>query len=75
MSAWPGVIALVAAGLAWLEYRRPNRSKLISRVAAVLVAVLAIIVLLNTRAGSGPVTLLTPGAPIAAHTREAIALE
>lgn len=75
MSTWLGLVALVAAGLAWLEYRRPNRSNLVSRVSAVLVAVAAIIVLLLTRGGSGRVTLLTPGAPLTSHNREAIALD
>ena len=75
MTAWLGAIALVAAGLAWLEYRRPNRANLVSRMIAVLVSVAAIIVLLNTRSGTGRVTLLTPGAPLAAHSREAVGLE
>lgn len=75
MTAWLGVITLVAAGLAWLEYRRPNRANLVSRMAAVLASVAAIIVLLNSSSGTGRVTLLTPGAPLAAHSREAVSLE
>lgn len=75
MSAWLGAIALAAAGLAWLEARRPNRAHLASRILAVLVATTAIVILLNGRGGSGRVTLLTPGASLASHSREAVSLD
>jgi hypothetical protein len=75
VSAWLGAITLAAAGLAWLESRRPNRAHLASRIIAVLVAIAAIILLLNSRPGSSRLTLLTPGAPLASHSREAVSLE
>jgi len=75
VSAWLGAVALVAAGLAWLESRRPRRAHLVSRILAVLVATAAIVILLNGRGGSGRVTLLTPGAPLASHSREAVSLD
>lgn len=75
MTIWLAGPALVAAALVWLEVRRPTRAHLPSRITAVLAAVAAIALLLLGRAGGGTVTVLTPGAPLAARSRDAITLE
>ena len=74
MTVWHTAPVLIAVLLAWLEFRRPSRAQLYSRIAAVLAAVAAITLLLLGRGRAGTVTLLTPGAPLAAHSRDAIAL-
>jgi hypothetical protein len=75
VSAWLVPVILAAAGLVWLETRRPNRSHLASRVACVVIAAGALVLLLALRTDRGPVTLLTPGAPITARSRGSVALE
>lgn len=75
MSLWLVPVLMSAAGLAWLETRRPDRSHLGSRVACVLSAIGALIVLVASRSARGPVTLLTPGAPPSARSRGSIMLD
>lgn len=75
MSPWSAVAALLAAGLIWLEFRRPNRAHLPSRVAAVLTAVAAISALLILPSGAGRLTVLTPGTPLMARSREGLPLD
>lgn len=75
MSIWLVPVLLACAGLVWLELRRPNRRHLVSRVAAVLVAVAALVALLAVRRARDVVTLLTPGAPLSARSRTAVGLE
>ncbi len=72
--AWLAAPALVAVVLVRLEFRRPGRAQLFSRVVAVLAAVAAITLLLLGRGGAGTATLLTPGAPLAARSRDAVTL-
>lgn len=75
MKPWLIPVLLAAAGLAWLELRRPNQRHRAARVGAVLVAVAAFVVLLSLRPGQRSLTLLTPGAPVAARSRDAVAFE
>jgi hypothetical protein len=75
MNLWLIPVLLSAAGIVWLETRRPNRSHLASRVTCVLLALAALIALLASRTARGPVTLLTPGAPSSARSRGTLDLD
>lgn len=75
MKPWLIPVLLAAAGLAWLEFRRPDARHRTGRIAAVLVAVAAFIVLLTLRPERRGLTLLTPGAPVTARSRDAVTLE
>lgn len=75
MKPWLIPVLLAAGGLVWLEFRRPNPRHLALRITAVLVAVAAFVVLLSLRPGGRSITILTPGAPIAARSRDAVTLD
>jgi hypothetical protein len=75
MSPWVAVAALLAIGLVWLELRRPNRARLSSRILAALAVAAAMTALLLAPGGAGRLTVLTPGAPLTARSREGVPLD
>jgi hypothetical protein len=75
MTIWVPLFLALAAGFAWLEYQRPNRSHLLLRVLAAAIAVAALAVLVLVPRGGGTVIVLTPGAPLASHSRQAVSLD
>jgi len=75
VTAWLAISALIAVGLVWLEVQRPARAHIVSRIVAVLAAVAAITLLLLGHGRLGSLTLLTPGAPLAGRSRDAVTLD
>lgn len=72
---WLVTAVVLAAGLGLLEYRRARAAHRLSRILAVVGSVMALAVLWRAPGEEPAVTLLTPGAPLTAHSREALPLD
>jgi len=72
---WPAIALALAAGLAVLEFRRTRAAHRVARVLAVLGVATALAILWQAPGEDPATTLLTPGAPLAAHSREALSLD
>jgi hypothetical protein len=71
----PGLFLVALATVAWFEYRREPVHRRPGRIAAAALVVAALLVLAWLHGPSSIRQVVTPGAPVSARTREAVALE